>query len=122
MLEGVNGLSPDQESICEELKSAKSGAISWAISKRSLNLFLSFFGVEKKSANPVILTLLPSLVKNKNKIEGLNTDKGLISSSKIIICAGTFTTKIIKSPQLMTPAKGYSITLPRGKIDFNTKV
>ena len=78
--------------------------------------------LEDKGTDFLFDTEIKSIVKNRNKIEGLNTNKGLVSTSKIIICAGTFTTKIIKSPQLITPAKGYSLTLPRGKIDFNTSL
>jgi len=74
--------------------------------------------LEDNGAKFLFNTEIKELVKRKKKLKGLKTNKGFIDSKKLVVCAGTLTGTIIKSPQSITSAKGYSITLPPGAVDF----
>ena len=78
--------------------------------------------LEDNGAKFLFDTEIKDLVKRKKKLTGLKTNNGFIEASKLVICAGTLTGDIIESPQLITSAKGYSITLPPGSVDFKVSL
>ena len=78
--------------------------------------------LEENGAQFLLNTEIDDLVIRKKKLIGLKTNKGLIDATKLVVCAGTLTGGLIKSPQLITSAKGYSLTLPRGEVDFKVSL
>ena len=64
-------------------------------------------------------TYVKGLKNNNSKVVGLTTDEGFIETEKIIVCGGSSTENIVESPSPITPARGYSLTLPRGKVSFD---
>ena len=57
--------------------------------------------------------------KKNSKVVGLNTNEGFIETETIIVCGGSLTEKIVRSPLPITPARGYSLTLPKGEVNFD---
>ncbi len=64
-------------------------------------------------------TYVTGMQKKNSKVVGLNTNEGFIETETIIVCGGSLTEKIVRSPLPITPARGYSLTLPKGEVNFD---
>jgi D-amino-acid dehydrogenase len=73
----------------------------------------------EQNTNFIFNSKVTKLNTNKNKISSLTLESQELEVQNIVICAGAISDKLIDTPVPIMPVKGYSLTLPKGQIEFS---